>query len=415
MANAGSAEGRGTSQVALVYSPALASYRFGPGHPFTPARHILAVELMSAWELLDAVLEIEPHPASRDDLAAVHDSRYVSAVMRASARPGLAEPSFGIGAGDTPAFTGMHEAALLVAGATVAALDAVVGGVVTRAFGPAGGLHHAHRERASGFCIYNDCALAIEHATTTVRGLRVAYVDIDVHHGDGVEEAFYDRPDVLTLSVHESGAYLYPGSGHVHEMGTGPGDGYALNVPLAPGTGAAGYQLVLEQVIGPALRSFSPDVIVLQGGADSHRDDPLAGLDNTVAGYLGLVAGIVDLSDELCGGRVAMVGGGGYESYSAVPRMWAGALAVLMGAPVPQTVPAGWRARSHEAAATAGSAAPPCPEQTLAEGSAPPPAHVRHAAMEATVSVIEKLCRAHPLLGASRRGPAKADETTDTR
>ncbi len=415
MARESSTDERATPPVALAYSPALESYRFAPAHPFTPARHVLAVRLMSAWGLLDGVARIDPGTANLDDLAAVHDSRYVQAVMRASAHPELAESSFGIGPGDTPAFAGMHEAALLVAGATVSALDAVLSGRATRAFGPAGGLHHAHRDRAAGFCVYNDCALAIGRATRARPGLRVAYVDIDVHHGDGVEEAFYDRADVLTLSVHESGAYLYPGSGHVHEMGAGPGHGYALNVPLAPGSGAASYHLVLEQVIGPALRSFSPDVIVLQGGADSHRDDPLAGLDNTVAGYLGLVSGIVDLADELCGGRIAMVGGGGYESYSAVPRMWAGAMAVLMGAPVPQSVPATWRTLSHQAAAAAGSTAPPCPERTLAEGSPPPPAHVQRAALEATVSVIEKLTRAHPLLCGELHDDVEADECADAR
>jgi len=383
---------------ALVYSPALANYHFAPGHPFTPARHVLAVQLMREWGLLDDVPVIEPSAATEQDLLLVHTPDYLRAIGAASRQPEHADPGFGIGAGDTPAFRGMSEAALLVVGATIATLDVVLDGGATRAFGPAGGLHHAHRDRAAGFCVFNDSAVAIEHAIRRRRGLRVAYVDIDVHHGDGVEEMFYERDDVLTLSVHESGAYLYPGSGHVHEMGQGVGHGFALNVPLAPGSGADSYALVLQQVIAPALRAYGPDVVVLQGGADTHRDDPLASLDITVAGYLNLVEGIRDLAGELCEGRLAMVGGGGYESYSAVPRMWAGAMATLMGVPVPPTLPRAWLNASHEAAVEAGKHAPLGSELTLAEGSSPPAAQVRDAALDATRRVIERLHRAHPLL-----------------
>jgi len=398
VADGGDAGPRRPAQVALAYSAALETYRFAPGHPFTPSRHVLAVRLMDEWRLLDDVRMVEPCAADLDDVLLVHTQGYLDAVIAAGAHPSRADSSYGVGPGDTPAFAGMHEAALLVVGATVAAVEAVVGDESRRAFSPAGGLHHAHRERAAGFCVYNDCAIAIARAVNRRPGLRVAYVDIDVHHGDGVEEAFYQRSDVLTLSVHESGAYLYPGTGHAHGMGEGPGHGFALNVPLSPGSGAASYQLVLEQVIGPALRRFAPHLIVLQGGADSHRDDPLAGLDNTVAGYLGLVSGIVGLADELCDGRIAMTGGGGYESYSAVPRMWAGALAILKGVPVPVTVPSAWRRASREAALAAGSSAPPTPELTLAEGSAPPAQGVQEAALDSTRDVIAKLTRAHPLL-----------------
>jgi acetoin utilization protein AcuC len=291
----------------------------------------------------------------------------------------------------------MHEAALLVVGSTIAAFEAVLGGAVHHAFGPAGGLHHAHRDRSAGFCIYNDCAIAIERATRARPGIRVAYIDIDVHHGDGVQEAFYDRADVLTISVHESGAYLYPGTGHVHEMGSGAGHGFALSVPLLPGSGPECHRLVLAEAVGPALRAFRPDMIVLQGGADTHRDDPLAGLDNTVRGYVDTVAQVVALAGELCGGRLAMVGGGGYESYSAVPRMWAASMAVLAGLPVPDTLPPAWLEASHDAAAVAGSQAPPAAADTFAEGSRPVGARRREAALEAARTTVARLHRAHPL------------------
>jgi len=394
----GDSGGSTDTAAALVYAPGLDRYRFGPTHPFTPARHVLAVQLMREWGLLDDLSVIEPAPATYEDLLLAHSGEYIAAVIEASSRPEVSDPRFGIGPGDTPAFAGMHDAALFVAGSTIATVGAVLRGTARRAFGPAGGLHHAHRDRAAGFCVYNDCAIAIERAIREQPGLRVAYVDIDVHHGDGVEEAFYERSDVLTLSVHESGAYLYPGSGHVHDMGSGSGHGFALNVPLVPGSGPDSYALVLDQVMRPALRAFAPDLIFLQGGADSHRDDPLATLDNTVSGYLRLVSGIVGLADELCAGRLAMVGGGGYEAYSAVPRMWAGAMATLMGAEVPAALPPSWRSASHAAAASAGSQAPPAPRDTLAEGTLPAPSHSREAAVDATRTVIAKLHRAHPLL-----------------
>ncbi len=199
----------------------------------------------------------------------------------------------------------------------------MVAGVSLRAFNLAGGLHHAHRDRAAGFCVYNDLAVAIASVTAEHPGLRVAYVDLDAHHGDGVQEAFYERADVLTVSVHESGAYLYPGTGRAVETGSGPGLGFAVNVPLPPDAGDACYALALTGVVAPALRAFSPDVIVAQLGADSHRDDPLTHLDTTVAGQYSNTLAVVALADELCAGRIVATGGGGYDTFSAVPRAWA--------------------------------------------------------------------------------------------
>lgn len=386
--------------VALVYDPALTAYRFGPGHPMRPERFSMAVDLMRAWNLLtpgNGGALLVPATASDPELLLAHSAAYLAAVREADAAPDAADARFGLGPGDTPAFRGMHRAAALAVGATLAAADSVVNGQVSRAFSPAGGLHHAHRDRAAGFCIYNDSVVAIEHITREHPGMRIAYVDIDAHHGDGVQEAFYDRADVLTLSVHESGAYLYPGTGHPRDIGEGAGRGFALNVALPPYADDACYRLASEHVIGPALRAFGPDLIVLQGGADAHHGDPLTHLALTIQGYTQLVTAIAQLSDELCDGRLVMVGGGGYEPYSVVPRMWACAFALLLGREIPPTVPPDWLARARLHASTA-------PEQTLTEATAPPPADATDEALGLTDRVVRELCARHPLLSDSGRG-----------
>jgi acetoin utilization protein AcuC len=182
----------------------------------------------------------------------------------------------------------------------------------------------------------------------------VAYVDIDAHHGDGVEAAFVERADLLTLSVHESGAYLFPGTGRATDTGRGAGAGACINVPLPPYAGDECYPLVLEQIIAPALRGYAPDVIVLQAGGDTHRSDPLTHLDLTVAGYVRLVSGIIALAEEVCGGRIVALGGGGYQPFSEVPRMWAAVMALLLGRDVPDVLPQAWLQRAAAAAGAAG-------------------------------------------------------------
>ncbi len=367
---------------ALIWDPALADYRFAASHPMRPERFTLAVELMRAWGLLaestagdprartsagerdrapagpsaaePRASVLRPRPASISDLRLFHSAAYVNAVRNASKDPRQDAPAMGLGDSDTPTFSDMHEAAALAVGATMLGLDSVLDGRVAKAFNPAGGLHHAHRESAAGFCIYNDCAIAIERATRSHEGLHVAYVDIDAHHGDGVEEAFHTRSDVLTLSVHESGRYLFPGTGHADDIGEGGGVGFTLNVPLPPGADAACYDLAFVEIIRPALRHFHPDVIVAQIGADSNVADPLTHLTQTVEGQLDLVAGIIRCADELCGGRIVLTGGGGYEPFSVVPRIWAGAMALLLGRDVPTRIPASWIERARDAAASHG-------------------------------------------------------------
>jgi len=388
----------------LIYDPGMAAYRFAGAHPMRPERFILAVDLIHAWGLVDDVRS-PVEPATDDDLALVHDRSLIDAV-RAAGGSGRTHPTFladdvagyGIGPGDTPAFPHMHEAAALVAGGTITALDAVLSGRAKRAFNPAGGMHHAHRDRVAGFCVYNDCAVAIARATALSPGLRVAYIDIDAHHGDGVEEAFYERADVLTISVHESGQYLYPGTGSDRQTGQSAGTGYALNAPMPPFAGDECYRMVLRGVIAPALRAFRPDIVVLQGGADTHRDDPLTHLDLSIAGYLETIAGLAALCDEVCEGRLVMTGGGGYEFRSAVPRMWAGAFALLAQGAAPDTVPASWLDRRRERLPQDRL---PIEPSMVWEASEPGCGTPSEQAEQLTERTISELRRRHPMLAGS--------------
>ncbi len=398
--------------VVLAYDPDMAAYDFGGGHPMLPERFTLAVELAREWGLLaqpaHGGTDPDPHePRARvvrpqragDELLRLgHDPALIAAVRAASADPAAADPRFGL-SGDTPAFAGMHEAAALAVGGTVAALDAVLGGECRRAFAPAGGLHHAHRDRVAGFCVYNDAVIAISHALLDDPSLRVAYIDLDAHHGDGVQEAFFERADVLTLSVHESGRYLYPGTGAERDVGVGAGAGFALNVGMPPGATDRCYQEVLSAVVTPAVRAYSPDLLVVQLGADVHRNDPLAHLDVTVAGHDALVREIVDLADGVCGGRLVALGGGGYDAFNAVPRMWACALTRLLDVTAPERLPGQWREIAQAAAARhAGAYTPTATFEEFEE--VPDPAREADALVQ-TRRAIARVAQASPLLDAS--------------
>jgi len=393
--------------VALAYSPSLAAYRLSPDHPLRPERFTLAVELMQAWGLiagrdgdaanvadLPRARLVEPKPVTDDDLALFHTRELIAAIRAASTNPSAADGRFGLGTGDTPAFAGMHDASAAIVGATCLALDTVVDGRMHRAFSPAGGLHHAHAERSAGFCVYNDVAVAILRATRDHPGLRVAYVDIDAHHGDGVQEAFYRRDDVLTISIHESGRYLYPGTGAARDIGQGAGLGFAVNVPLPPYAGPDEFASALHDVAEPAVRAFAPDLIVAQLGGDSHHADPLTHLANTVGGHISLTSVLAHLADEVCAGRLVACGGGGYEPYSAVPRMWAGAMAVLLERPVPEELPAAWLAASCAAAGWN----EPVATRTLDDPD-PRDDATRRRACELTRAAIRETRAASPLLG----------------
>ncbi len=324
----------------LVYGPRSASYDFGPGHPLTPRRFGPGIELMRA---VGAEPGLAPEPAPDDELLWSHSRRYIEAVKRFSVDP-FGPPEAGIGeGGDDPPFAGMHEAGAMVAGGSIRGIEAVLRGDVEHAFHPGGGLHHAMPDRASGFCIYDDPALAIARARRD--GLRVLYVDLDVHHGDGVQAIHWDDPGVLTLSFHESGRYLFPGTGGVGELGEGAAAGTSVNVPLEPETGEGAWLAAVQVLLPELAAAFGPDLIVSQHGADSHAWDPLAHLRVTTTA-MGEAARLVDrVAHRYARGRWLATGGGGYDAYRVVPRSWS--LVWLAGAhrEVPSATPVEWRER----------------------------------------------------------------------
>jgi acetoin utilization protein AcuC len=330
-------------EAALVWRPDLADYDLGEAHPLDPVRLTLSVELMRDYGILpgDAVMACEP--VTDSDLALVHDLAYIETVREASDWASAFRPRMGLGTADNPIFPGMHDVSALVCGSSAAALAAVLDGRLERSFAIAGGLHHAHRDRAAGFCVYNDPAVAIALARRERPGLRVLYVDIDAHHGDGVQETFYDSPEVMTISLHENGAFLFPGTGFPHETGTGAGTGFSANVPLPPWATDACYALAFSEVVEPLARAFAPDVIVAQLGVDAHHDDPLTQLGMTLPGYRSLVRRLVSLAGDTCGGKLCALGGGGYAVRSTVPCAWAWVMAELRGVHLDEDLPDAWR------------------------------------------------------------------------
>ncbi|HSK52392.1 MAG TPA: GNAT family N-acetyltransferase [Clostridia bacterium] len=324
----------------LVFGPRSAEYDFGPAHPLTPRRFGPGLDLLRS---VGAAPGLAPEPCVDAALLACHSARYVE-VVRAFSRDPFGLPAAGIAeGGDVPPFAGMHEAAAMVANGSLGAIEAVLAGDAEHAFHPGGGLHHAMRDRASGFCIYNDPALAIARARRD--GLRVLYVDLDVHHGDGVQALFADDPGVLTLSFHETGRYLFPGTGFADELGEGIAAGSAVNVPLEPGCGEAPWLEAVRALVPQLAAAFGPDLVVSQHGADSHAWDPLAHLRVTTTA-MGDAARTVDaVAHRWAGGRWLATGGGGYDAYRVVPRSWS--LVWLAGAhqDVPATTPAAWRER----------------------------------------------------------------------
>jgi acetoin utilization protein AcuC len=326
---------------AFVFSSAALRYDLGQHHPFKAIRPEAVKSLLEVSNLLAAADVFEPEMASLEALSAVHSKAYLSRVMRASRGEEVTDSlEYGIGTTDTPIFAGMHDATSLVVGGTLLAAELVATGKYTRALNLAGGLHHAQSNKGGGFCVYNDLSVAISYLRS--QNLRVAYLDIDAHHGDGVQWIHYDDPNVLTVSFHETGRYLYPGTGFVYELGRGEGLGTSLNVPLEPYTKNPSFLEAVDRVLEPALTWFKPDVLVLQAGADAHFFDPLADLALTVSGYQELFKRIVQYSDRFTGGRIVATGGGGYATWTAVPRVWASLYAALSARELQYQLPKAW-------------------------------------------------------------------------
>ncbi|MDA0232483.1 MAG: acetoin utilization protein AcuC [Chloroflexi bacterium] len=326
------------ASAALVYSDELSRHVLSPNHPMRPVQLRYMHELMRASGVLDSpsLLQVEPRPASREEILRYHDADYVDAVRVIGAGgivPNMYE--FGIGPGDNPPRKGIYDSTALTAGGTLVATELVQSGAVPVAFAPAGGVHHhAMSNRASGFGVFNDAAIAIRGLADS--GLRVAYVDIDCHHGDGVQAAFYGTDRVLTISLHEGGQWLFPGSGFVEETGEGAGEGYSVNVPLAPYTQDELWLRTFDQLVPPLVRSFKPDVLFVQLGIDTHFKDPLTHLQLTTQGFTAAVTRLLALGAEC--GRTVAVGGGGYDM-GAVARAWTMAMAEMTGFALPEQVP----------------------------------------------------------------------------
>jgi acetoin utilization protein AcuC len=329
-----------TDQTLVLWGEELLKYNLGD-HPLDPVRVELTIALAREFGVLERPrVQVEaPVPADDDALLRVHTPQYLAAVKSASGQ------RHGLGTPDNPIFPHMHEASALVAGATMRAAEAVWRGETAHAVSISGGLHHAMPDRASGFCVYNDPAVAIARLLD-LGAERVAYVDVDVHHGDGVQAIFYDDPRVLTVSLHEGPMTLFPGTGYPDETG-GPGaEGSAVNVALPPGTDDAGWLRAFHAVVPATLRAFRPQILVSQCGVDSHLCDPLANLRLSVDGQRAAYLALASLAAQLCDGRWVATGGGGYAVVEVVPRAWTHLLAIATGDPIDRqaAIPAAWRA-----------------------------------------------------------------------
>lgn len=323
----------------VIFHPNYINYNLGQGHPFDPVRVEMVIDLLKELGLLKDITL--PKPVSPEELHTIHSSDYIKIVESVSV--GANEPyaeKYGLGTLDNPIAPGMGEAARYQAGGTLLGARLLIENKAKKILQMGGGFHHAHSSLASGFCIYNDLALAIKEMTDA--GWHVAYLDLDVHHGDGVQEIFYSNDKVMTVSFHESGEYLFPGTGWLNELGQGMGRGLKLNIPLEPFTEGSSYFMVMNKIVEPALRWFKPDALVVQAGADAHYTDPLADLLLTTHDFERIYIRVLEVVDTMCHGRVLFTLGGGY-SITAAFRVWTILYLLLFKYNIPERLPQEWR------------------------------------------------------------------------
>jgi acetoin utilization protein AcuC len=308
----------------FVYSDELLRYRFSDQHPFNQFRLTLTIDLLNELNAIHKDEIVPARMATEEELSLNHDTAYINAVKQASVGQLQEEraESFGIGTEDTPIFPNMHDASAYLVGGTLTAVDYVMTGKVNHAVHLGGGLHHGFRGKASGFCIYNDSSVAIRYLQEKYNA-RVLYIDTDAHHGDGVQWSFYDDPNVCTLSIHETGRYLFPGTGNVNERGHGKGYGYSFNIPLDAFTEDESWLEAYEKSFREVAEFFKPDVILTQNGADAHYHDPLTHLSSSIEIYKAIPKLAHELAHKYCDGKWIAVGGGGYDIWRVVPRAWA--------------------------------------------------------------------------------------------
>ncbi|WP_404453661.1 acetoin utilization protein AcuC [Virgibacillus necropolis] len=313
-----------TCNASFIFSDAMLQYHFHKDHPFNQKRVTLAKDLLVASKALSDDQIIAPRKATEEELALFHDPAYIQAIQKAS--KGLLKEDegleYGIGTEDTPIFNNMHDASSYLVGGTLTAVDAVLKGKADHALNLGGGLHHGFKRRAAGFCIYNDGAVAIKYIREKY-DLKVLYVDTDAHHGDGVQWAFYEDPNVCTFSIHETGRYLFPGTGNINERGIKEGHGYSFNLPIDAFTEDESFMQLYDTAFREITEYFQPDVIITQNGADAHCYDPLTHLCGTMEIYEKIPALAHELAHQYCDGKWIALGGGGYDTWRVVPRAWA--------------------------------------------------------------------------------------------
>lgn len=320
------------NKAVFIYSDELLNYRFPGRHPFNQKRIQLTLDLLRTLNAINDEQIIPPRVASDEELLLVHDERFIHAVKKAENGQINVDHLFnyGLGTEDTPVFPKIHEASALVVGGTLVAAEYVMEGKANHALHLGGGLHHSLQGRASGFCIYNDCAVAIRWIIDRYDA-KVLYIDTDAHHGDGVQWAFYDNPNVCTVSIHETGKYLFPGTGNIYERGYGKGYGYSFNIPLEAFTEDESWLEAYETAVWEIADYFKPDILITQNGADAHYYDPLTHLSTTMKIYRKIPQVSKQIAETYCKGRWVALGGGGYDIWRVVPRAWAMIWIVMTG------------------------------------------------------------------------------------
>lgn len=342
-------------KVGLIYTEEYQKYNFGKDHPLRPLRLKLTYSLMEKLNLLQSerLLIMKPRMATQKEIESVHSPQYVEVVKKLSKNPqdnSVIPHRYGLGPGDNPIFEGMYEASALVCGASLIAANAVWNDdEITIAFNPAGGLHHAMKDKASGFCIFNDIGVAIKHLKKLKKDIRIAYLDIDCHHGDGVQWLFYDDPNVLTISYHQDGRFLFPGTGKVNETGEGKGKGFSINFPLLPGTNNKSFIKLFRQTAPKLLEAYAPDVLVTQLGVDTYFDDPLTQMGFSLAVYRDIAQTMKTCAREFCQNKWIALGGGGYLM-NVVPRAWTIFLARMLDIELKNELPDSWIKEAKESA-----------------------------------------------------------------
>jgi len=325
----------------VIYHPEYSKYNLVENHPFSPVRIQMVLDLLA--ELGIEINYIQPQKLKPDDLIEIHDKEYiqiVEAISRGEDVPDI--ETYGLGTQDNPVVKGMAEGARLQAGGTVLGARLLIDGKANKVMQMGGGFHHAHYNFAAGFCIYNDLALAINEMIKN--DWHIAYLDLDVHHGDGVQELFYADGRVMTISVHESGEYIFPGTGWQHELGKGMGRSLKLNLPLEPFTEGDSYLEVLDNVVQPALQWFRPDALVVQAGADTHFSDPLADMMLTTQDFEKIYNKVIDFANKFTKGRILVTLGGGYSLF-ATARIWTLLYLILNSIDIPDKLPEKWLQR----------------------------------------------------------------------